>query len=105
MAQFWIFTKNTVKEALICCFEPVFWILRKIKPPKVSRKITTKHFKDFKDYWKPEYEKKNIWHSDDDFLCLYVLRTKRSPFLGDDDLVEIKKFLKENNIELEVRKR
>lgn len=101
MREFWSLIKQHVKYAIFLCFEPVIWIWRRLRPLKVSqisREKTTEHFKSFKQYWQLEYEKRKVWHSDDNFLCLYILRTRKSPFKGDYNLQEAKKFLQEKDI-------
>lgn len=65
---------------------------------KIDRTNTTKHFQDFKEYYMQENEEKGAYDSYNNFLVKYIVKTKLSPFIGDDDLREAKKFLTEQRI-------
>lgn len=75
------------------------WLFKRSKL-KVSRDTTTKKFDDFEKYYRVEDVEKNIWKSHETFLIRYMLETGLSPFLGDENLQEARKLLKEQGIKI-----
>ena len=69
---------------------------------RVNRNITTRKFYYFEEYYKIENAKKGKWESHTNLLTRYMLETKSSPFLGDDDLSEAKAFLRENGVSIDI---
>ena len=66
--------------------------------PKVDRNKTTENFQSFKKYQEAENESTGAWDSNENLLVKYIFQTKTSPFMGDDDLEEVRKVLKENGV-------
>lgn len=69
---------------------------------KIDRNKTTKNFQYFEKYYKAENEEKKEYDSHENFLVKYIIKTKLSPFIGDDDLEEARKFLIEQGINKKV---
>ena len=69
---------------------------------RVDRSKTTKEFQSFKKYYAVENKKEGKYESDGSFLVRYILQTKLSPFIGDNDLEEARKVLIENRITAKV---
>lgn len=72
----------------------LLWWQRK----KIDRTNTTKNFRDFEKYYKAENQEKKVYESHQNFLVKYIIKTKLSPFIGDNDLKEARKFLIEQGI-------
>ena len=64
----------------------------------IDRAKTTKHFEDFKKYYQEEDRKVKRSDSDENYLLRYIFETKLSPFEGDDNKEEARKFLVEEKI-------
>jgi hypothetical protein len=63
---------------------------------------TTEKFQEFKAYYEEENKRTGEWDSDENFLARYIVKYKLSPFVGDDNLQEARKFLKECGINKEI---
>lgn len=71
---------------------------------KVDREVTTEGFNIFYDKYR-QLQKERVrlnrwkgWESHDNLLVRYIIEKKLSPFEGDSDLQEARKFLKENGV-------
>ncbi len=72
------------------------WLGRLVWRKKpVDREKTTKHFQAFKDFYQKENEELGDYDPPKNFLVKYIATTKKSPFVGDEDLAEAKKFWRE----------
>jgi len=65
---------------------------------KINRNKLTKHFRYFEKYYQEESRGKKAYDSRENFLVQYIMKTKLSPFVGDDNLEEAGKFLVERGI-------
>jgi hypothetical protein len=95
------------KESVVLYFRPLVWLWqlafgKKVyEKPRIDRNKTTKHYQDFKRYRQGESKDEGIvFESENNILLGYIIKTRKSPFDGDDDKKEAEKFLEENRVEL-----
>jgi len=92
------FSKRITERAL-SFFKPVIWLYRKLfrRKKKIDRNKTTKNFQSFEHYKKRDNELMGSYQSPETIMATYIAPTKSSPFLGDDDMEEARKFLIEED--------
>lgn len=77
------------------------WILKLLFRPKTEIKPfieeTTKNFKDFKRFQSIKHP--HLAETEKNMLCRYVCQTKRSPYVGDQDLEQARDLLIKNGID------
>ena len=77
-------------------FKWFFRWLRRLQ--KRNRRLQTNEFEAFKRFYQVENKRQGKWEFDNNYLAAYIIQTKKSPFVGDDDLNEAELFLKEQFI-------
>ena len=86
---------KTIKKSAILC-DLFIW------KRKIDRNKTTKNFQGFEKYYKAENQEKKEYDSHENFLVKYIIETKSSPFIGDDNLEEARKLLVEQGIKKKI---